>query len=170
MARRQVDLQAIASCRDGVSAPWVRRVVREALKVAFPKGDCQVGVVIADDATVRRLNREYRGLDEPTDVLAFAFNYPGHYLGEGKAPVTQENAGSWVSQPDSPESLGEVVLSLPQAERQAQEHGHSLKQEVALLLVHGVLHLLGYDHLQPSEERIMKARETELLSRVSALD
>lgn len=107
-----------------------------------------LSIVIAGEETMRALNARYLGEDAPTDVLAFP-------LGEGE-PFPRPRG--------QPRPLGEVIISLPMAQRQAQEQGHSLEAELARLLVHGLLHLLGYDHAQPEEERIMTGREQELLA------
>lgn len=107
----------------------------------------ELGVVITDDETVRELNRRYAGIDEPTDVLSFS-------LREGE---------KFVAAADGIARLGEVVISFPTAARQAAERGRALAAEIAHLLVHGVLHLLGYDHAEPEEARRMREREEALL-------
>jgi len=107
----------------------------------------ELGIVISDDGTVRCLNRDYAGQDEVTDVLSFS-------LREGEA---------FVSPPDDLLRLGEVVIAYPTARRQAAEQGRSAEMEVAHLLIHGILHLLGYDHAQPEEEQRMRAKEEALL-------
>jgi probable rRNA maturation factor len=120
--------------------------------------------VVADDETVRELNLRYRGLDEVTDVLAFSPTHQGHYEGE-EEPPPQET----VPFPDlglDEEPLGDVVISFPQAERQAAEAGHPVQRELATLVIHGVLHLLGYDHADPQEEQVMLARQQEALEQV----
>ncbi len=129
-----------------VSEGWLKAVARRVLE-AEGAPVAELGVVITDDETVRALNREYAGEDEATDVLSFS-------LREGE---------EFVSPPDGIARLGEVVISFPTAQRQAAEGGSSLGAEVAHLLVHGTLHLLGYDHAEPEEERRMRAREEELL-------
>ncbi len=111
-------------------------------------GDAEVGVYITGDETVRDLNRRYAGEDKPTDVLSFS-------LQEGEE----------FASPDDLLRLGEVIISYPTAERQAREAGRETSAEVAHLLVHGLLHLLGYDHAEPEDESVMKAREQELLGR-----
>jgi len=132
-----------------VRAPWLRRIARHVL-LAEGVGPTQLGVVVTDDATVRELNRRYLGVDEPTDVLAFG-------LGEtGDRPFALP--------PGEAASLGEVLISYPTAVRQAEEQGHSVEAEVAHLLVHGILHLLGYDHLEAEDERSMHQKEDRLLS------
>ena len=107
----------------------------------------ELGVLITDDEAVRRLNAEYAGEDETTDVLAFS-------LREGEVFVS----------PDGVMRLGEVIISYPTASRQAAEAGRRVDEEMAHLLVHGILHLLGYDHVEPEEERVMRGREAELLA------
>jgi probable rRNA maturation factor len=109
-------------------------------------GEAELGVVVTGDETVRRLNREYAGDDHATDVLSFS-------LREGEE----------FSNPDGVDRLGEVIISHPTAVRQAADAGHSVEDEVAHLLVHGILHLLGYDHLEPGDEVVMRAKEDHLL-------
>ena len=131
---------------------FAERVVGAVLadpKVAGPRARgngraAEVGVVFADDAFVRRLNRDHRGKDRPTDVLAFAMR-------EGRRVVGDECV------------LGDVVISLDTALRQAHERGISVAEEVRTLLIHGVLHLLGYDHERSTAEaRRMQAMERKL--------
>lgn len=107
----------------------------------------ELGVLVTDDEAVRRLNREFAGEDEATDVLAFS-------LLEGEKFVS----------PDGVSRLGEVIISYPTASRQAAEDGRLVDEEMAHLLVHGILHLLGYDHAEPDEEARMRARTEELLT------
>lgn len=100
---------------------------------------------MVNDPAMRRLNRTYRGKDRTTDVLSF----PQMSYGNEPQPSTL---------------LGDIVISLPQARRQAREYGVSLYEEVSRLLVHGLLHLLGYDHEQSRyQARVMSALEEELL-------
>jgi probable rRNA maturation factor len=121
-----------------------------ALRVLDAEGAAvgELGIVVTDDETVRRLNREYAGDDHATDVLSFS-------LREGEEFVT----------PDGVAPLGEVIVSYPTAVRQAGEAGHPVQDEVAHLLVHGILHLLGYDHLEDGEAAAMREREDALLGR-----
>ncbi len=126
----------------------------------------ELGVVIADDDTVRKLNKEHRGLDENTDVLAFAFDHEGEYYGEDEPSSEFSLNVEFVMPPGEAEGLGEVVISYPQAERQAQAAGHSVVRELAHLLAHGILHLLGYDHLEDEDEVVMQAKEADVLAQV----
>ena len=102
-----------------------------------------LSVVIADDTRLQQLNREFLGIDAPTDVLAFP---AGH------------------TDPDTNRIyLGDVIISYPTASRQAEQAGHPISSEINLLVVHGVLHLLGHDHLQPEEKSEMWSAQSEIL-------
>lgn len=126
------------------------------------------GVVIADDETVRDLNRRHRCLDETTDVLAFSNISEGRYYGD--EPPQSTDAGGFVTPPGLTADLGEVVISYPQAVRQAKEAHHSVRRELAALLAHGLLHLLGYDHEDPDDEAEMMARQEALMAEVPEIE
>jgi len=138
-----------AAFQPKVAADAIERLSRVVL-AAEGVPAAELGVLITDDARVRELNREYAGEDEPTDVLSFS-------LREGED----------FASPDGVVRLGEVIISYPTAERQASDAGRPAEDEVAHLLVHGILHLLGYDHAEAQEERRMRAREEELLEAFS---
>ena len=131
-----------------------------------PMGLGSMGVVIADDGTLRDLNRRHRGLDEVTDVLAFSNAHQGEYYGEDGSTRESVSAVQFVVPPGAAPGLGEVVISYPQAVRQAREAGHPEEKELTVLLAHGILHLLGYDHVAPEEAAVMEARQAEILARV----
>ena len=161
-------LQALVSVDepyDGeIDAGWLEGVARAGLAAAGVVSDAEVSLLITGDETVRALNAEYRGLDETTDVLSFSAQHPGHWEGEGDGPAHQPAGGEFVLPPGLPRPLGEVIVSWPQAQRQAGEHGLSPMQELAHLVVHGALHLVGYDHVEPEEAALMQAREREALN------
>ncbi len=149
MPRHRIEVQIDRSLRCGIRAAWVRRVVARALGASGAAQPAEVDVLLTGDAEVRRLNREYRGTDRTTDVLSFG-------LGESEVAFPGE--------PGGPPSLGQVVVSYPQAARQAGDYGHPIEREVAFLVTHGVLHLLGYDHREPEEEARMIAQQEAVLS------
>ena len=150
-----------------VSERFLRSVVESALATEEDLGGRgDVSVVIADDETVRELNRRHRGLDESTDVLSFSFIHQGEYYGDGEAPISLSETEVFAMPPGQPPGLGEVIVSYPQAVRQAEESPHTLDQELASLLAHGVLHLLGYDHAEPEDGAVMRSKETAVLARV----
>ena len=116
-----------------------------------------VEVAIVDDESIRDLNGRYRELDEVTDVLSFSFDGAGDY----------DAAEFFATPPGMRSALGEVVVSYPQAARQAEEAGCSIERELARLLVHGLLHLAGHDHEEPEERADMEARERAAMSQVA---
>ena len=154
MALRRVDTHVFPEHRTAVGSAWLKRVASAALEAVDPGGAVGVSVVVADDAALRELNRRFRGLDEVTDVLSFGAHGEGEDAPEG--PAFPAAPGE--------ESIGEVVASLPQAERQARERGASTEQELALLVVHGVLHLWGYEHAAEDEAEVMQAMERAVLA------
>ena len=125
----------------------VERAVSETL-IAHNSENCEVSVLLTDDPHMTQLNREYREINGPTDVLAFAMRD-----GENNNVL-------------SPNILGDVVISLETAERQAKEEVHSLEEEVTFLTVHGVLHLLGYDHQTHNEASVMFEKQDAILQRL----
>jgi probable rRNA maturation factor len=134
---------------------WLRSVAEQVLIAENAAPETELGLVITDQARIRELNLVHLGIDEPTDVLAFPMT-----------PDEDLDMPDFVTPPDGAVHLGEVIISYPQAFRQAEEHRHPVKKEVALLVVHGVLHLLGYDHDAPEPEQRMRAREEEIMERV----
>ena len=151
--REQIGIHVGEEFRGGVDEDWVRRIAQTVLKAEGVAPPYEVGLVFTDSETVKQLNRDYRGVDEPTDVLAF-------YM------LPQKGAdSSFALPPDGVTRLGEVIISYPQAVAQAKEQGHPPERELALLVIHGILHLLGYDHEEPEEESKMRERERELLER-----
>jgi len=134
---------------------WLRGIVETALRAEAVDDSAEVSVVIAGEEEVHRLNREYLGEDRPTDVLSFPM-----------LPPHAADDPHFVPPPDGLRHLGEVIVSYPQAVAQAEERGHAVTREVAILVVHGVLHLLGYDHAEPEEETAMRAREAAILAEI----
>lgn len=174
MARSAVSAPGVLSTRGPVSVnvlPEYQRaanaeLVRRAAKAALAAAQADAGrlsVVVADDDTVRALNTRYRGVDEVTDVLSFSWANSGHWEGGGAGPATAPAEG-FPRFRGGQRELGEVVIAYPQAKRQAREFGHATRDELALLVVHGVLHVLGYDHEKPGDEAVMKALESRALA------
>jgi probable rRNA maturation factor len=135
---------------------WLRRLVKESLAAHSVGTETELSLLITDDATVRDLNKKYRGKDKTTDVLSFAL----------EADKLSDAAAGFVMPPGEIIHLGEVVVSYPKAAEQAAERNHAVEDELALLVVHGVLHLLGYDHDKPAREREMRSLEQRVLSAV----
>ncbi|MDO5134641.1 MAG: rRNA maturation RNase YbeY [Eubacteriales bacterium] len=121
--------------------------------------DAQVNLVVTDDASIRQVNREFRGIDAPTDVLSFPmipFGTPGDY------GILEEDE-SFFDLDTGELLLGDIMISMPRAQAQAKEYGHSLKREFCFLVAHSMLHLLGYDHMVQEEARIMEGKQAQAL-------
>lgn len=143
----RIDVQTAPRFAEEVDEELLRRVTAEALRHEGVEDGVALSVVISDDEAVRELNRQFRDIDAPTDVLAF---------GSGEED-------DFVTPPEESAYLGDVVISYPRAVAQAEEYGQSINRELALLAVHGVLHLLGYDHEDEAGRTKMQAREDEIL-------
>jgi probable rRNA maturation factor len=131
-------------------AAALRTAVTVTLRHEKYKSPAEITLLLTDDEQLQSLNKEYRGINAPTDVLSFE-------AGE-KMP----------GMPEDDPYLGDIVISVPTAERQANEGGHSLKAELQLLSVHGTLHLLGYDHEEPDEKDRMWWAQSSILAQLGA--
>jgi probable rRNA maturation factor len=127
------------------------RTIAERMLRHLGREEHELSVLLTDDVFIQTLNETHRGKDRPTDVLAFAQN-------EGEGMPTPLDHGL----------LGDVVISLDTAERQAKGRKHSLMDEVCFLLAHGILHLVGYDHQTDEEEAVMSAKTSELVASARA--
>jgi len=144
-----------------LEATWLQSVARQVLMTHNNVTNAELGLVITSQEKVQELNRKYLAEDKPTDVLSFHM-IPG-------AEDTEPDAPPFITPPDGMLHLGEVIISYPQAVIQAEERRHPVTREVAILVIHGVLHLLGYDHAEPDQQRRMSAREAEILNSVEEL-
>ena len=150
----EVNVLVDESLEGCLEASWLESVAEQVLVAQGVDSRAELGLAIVSQERVRQLNLSYLGKDEPTDVLAFSM-LPEPPRGD-LAP--------FVAPPDGIKHLGEVIIAYPQAVIQAEERQHSVKREIAILIIHGVLHLLGYEHDKPELEREMRAREAEILS------
>lgn len=146
-AEVEIDVQIASAFADLLSASRLRAVVEAVLRSEGQTG--QVTLVVTDDLGIRELNRDFLGLDAPTDVLAFS---------------AQEDGGAFVAAPEAEDYLGDVIVSYPSALTQSKEYGLPVDQELDLLVVHGVLHLLGYDHADKEDKDVMWARQEAILN------
>jgi len=150
----EINIHIEEKFQDCLDEEWARRIVKYVLKAEGIVPSFEMSLVFTDSETVQGLNRDYRSVDESTDVLAF-------YM------LSPKNNPPFVLPPDNVLHLGEVIISCPRAMEQAKEQEHLLEQELTLLIIHGTLHLLGYNHEQAEEESQMRAREKELLVGIS---
>ena len=128
----------------------LERVCLKSLQYEEFNEDCEISLSIVTNDEIHDINKQFRNIDSPTDVLSF----PQLTFEEGEEADVNEN-GEIV--------LGDIIISIDRAKEQAEEYGHSLKRELAFLSVHSMLHLMGYDHMVPDEEEDMFRRQKEIL-------
>jgi len=152
----------------------LREGIQQALSIGNRTEDVEIGLVLVDDAAIQQLNKDYRGIDRPTDVLSFAMQEKG----EGEPDLYME--GLFEDQPEEGEKhnkdqgffvgedviLGDIVISVERARTQALEYGHSFERELVFLAVHGTLHLLGFDHGEADETAAMRAAEEQVMEKL----
>jgi probable rRNA maturation factor len=135
----------------------LKELITKAVNIALSTEDVsenvEVSIALVDDDYIQELNKQYRSLDVPTDVLSFAM----------RETVSDEDDG--FEYPEE-ELLGDVVVSLERARVQAVEYRHSFEREVGFLVVHGILHLLGYDHEVDGEKTVMRQKEEKILKTI----
>ncbi len=140
----------------------IRKLIEKAAKMCFENEafpySCQVYITLTDNQSIQEINREHREMDRPTDVLSF--------------PLVEYIDGDPLIMPGDidPEtnqlSLGDIIISVEKADEQAQSYGHSIEREFAFLTVHGMLHLLGYDHESKQEEEVMFEKQEKVLEKM----
>ena len=169
MPKRQIEIHVFKDYRKTVKAAWLRKVVSVIMNILDPNGNKGASLVIADDYTLRKLNFDFRGFDEITDVLSFGQSGTVH--GENQPELEKSPSHNVEAFPEQFEefgNMGEVIISFPQTARQALEHNNAIAEELALLIVHGILHLFGFDHAYPEEEIEMKTLERQALARIKS--
>jgi probable rRNA maturation factor len=152
----ETDIQIDERFQNEIDAMLIEQAVAAALAAEGVADAIEVSVLVTDDATLHQLNRDYRNVDAPTDVLSFADE--------------EESDGApsaFVRPPDAPRYLGDLAISYERVVVQAAEYGHSRARELAFLTVHGILHLLGYDHERGVADRAaMRAREEVIMQQI----
>ncbi len=141
-----------------------RMVIEAALDELKCPYEAEVSLLITDNARIREMNRQFRQIDRPTDVLSFPmiqFDQPGDFS------FLEEEEPEECFNPETGELvLGDIVISAEKVLEQAEEYGHSVKREYAFLIVHSVLHLTGYDHMVPEEAEWMEQRQRQILEQL----
>jgi len=148
MAAHMIEVLVDAEYQNLVQTDPLRRIAESALARDGVQMPCELAIVVCGDAAIRELNHRHLGVDAPTDVLAFPS--PPH------SPIAEASG--------QPPYLGDVVICFPQAKAQAADLGHSVEAELQLLVVHGVLHLLGYDDLRTEKRDRMWAVQEAIMS------
>lgn len=152
----QLDLDVEPEYEADVDPDLLEDVLRRALRANGEMGAFAVSLVVTDDAEVQALNQQYRGIDRPTDVLSFSQTESSSELGDDAFPTPTEG----------PRALGDIVISVDRVRAQAAEYGHSQRRELAYLAVHGLLHLLGFDHETEADRIVMRETEERALAAV----
>ena len=125
-------------------------IIEQALKTLDIEDDVEVSCILVDDERIHEINREYRHIDRSTDVISFAMEDNDQFYVEGM-----------------PRTLGDIFISVDHAKKQAEEYGHSLRREMCFLFTHGILHLLGYDHMTDEQEKEMFGLQDQILGALS---
>jgi probable rRNA maturation factor len=141
-----IEIEIEQDFRDFIEATDLQSVAGEVLAITETHLESEIGLKITNDASMQQFNLQYMGIDSPTDVLSFP------------VPFENPNTGN--------PYLGDILISYPTAVRQAEAAGHPPAEEITLLLVHGILHLLGYDHTTPAEKEIMWSLQDTILTQL----
>ena len=142
-----IHLQLPADLDSSIDPFRLQQAAQAVLAYCATPAQVEATVVISDDKQLRQLNRQFRGIDAPTDVLSFPTNFT-----DPESRLTY---------------LGDVIISATRAREQAQAGGHPFEDELLLLIVHGILHLLGYDHVEEDEKQVMQTAQNEILASLS---
>jgi len=165
MSPHTIAVQIDERFRKRVQPEPLRLAALEALEIAHEQVEkpCELALVVTGDEPLREFNRRYRGVDAPTDVLAFPDERRPEPCPEICRRAVTGTHGPFAEAPGLPCYLGDVIISFPRAEAQAEEADHDVQAELQLLAVHGVLHLLGYDDSTEEQRAQMWAVQTEIL-------
>ena len=125
-------------------------IIKVALKQEKANENVEVSIVLVDNDYIQKLNKQYRSIDAPTDVLSFAMN----------ETICEQD---YIESEDQEQLLGDIVISVERAKEQAAKFGHSFERELGYLAVHGLLHLLGFNHENQEEKEIMRKKEEQIL-------
>lgn len=149
-------------------ADVIRQVVDMAAKLEHFPTDFELDVTLTDNNGIWEINRQYRGIDRPTDVLSFPMlQYPS--AGDFSQVIAQKEAApeDYVDPETNLLNLGDIVISLEKVKEQAKEYGHSEKRELAFLTAHSMMHLFGYDHMEDDERKNMEAHQEAVLEKLN---
>lgn len=139
------------------------KVIVEALDLENCPYEVSVNVLLTDDQGIHAMNKQYRGIDRPTDVLSFPnvdYENPSDFTG------IEDTAEDYFDPESGELCLGDIVISVDKVYAQAEEYGHTPRREYAFLIAHSMLHLLGYDHMEPDEAAVMEQKQEEILNRL----
>ncbi|MDQ0858337.1 putative rRNA maturation factor [Bacillus sp. V2I10] len=150
MTRMIIDMEDETELLTEEQLEMVETLLQHAAEAERVAQDAELSVTFVDNEKIKEINRDYRSKDQVTDVISFAMEEQG----EGEVSIVGV---------DMPPVLGDIIISVPRASEQAEEYGHSFTRELGFLAVHGLLHLLGYDHMTEEDEKKMFGKQKEIL-------
>jgi len=151
-----------------IDEKFFQKIAEKALKTIDVKNDVEISLAIVGDGRIRKLNKMYRGKNRVTDVLSFSDKSVLPYLAKAFPRLKRGKDLEFIQAPDGIKRLGEIILCYSRAKKQAQRANHSLEKELTILLIHGILHLLDYDHEKGEQEaEEMKKMEEKILIKLN---
>jgi len=151
-----------------INEKMLQRLAETVLKKVGLKDKIEISLAIVGDGRMRKLNKMYRGRNRVTDVLAFANKSVIPYLAKAFPRLKKGKDIKFIEPPDNVKRLGEVIICYPRAKKQAKRLKHSLEKELTILLIHGILHLLGYeDEKSEKQAKEMREMENKILKKVN---
>lgn len=154
MPTLELDLIDETGALQGETSHLVTEILQFAADYLKLEKGTEMSVTFTNNERIREINRDYRGKDQATDVISFALDE----LGDGETEIEWGELAE-----EMPHNLGDIIISVEKAEEQAASYGHTKEREVGFLAVHGLLHLLGYDHMEKEEEKVMFGLQKEVL-------
>lgn len=141
----------------------INEVIAVSLEVEKCPYEAEISVTITDNEEIKKINNEFRNMDKPTDVLSFPlidYNKPSDFS------IIEEDDDELFDLDTGELMLGDIIISMERAKEQAKEYGHSIEREIGFLTAHSMLHLMGYDHIEVNEEKLMKEKQEQILGEV----
>ena len=147
----EIDFQEIEENKEWISL--LEKVAKKCFEVEnLLDKKLYLSIILTNPEIIHKTNLEFRNVDKPTDVLSFPM------FEKDEIPLIKE---------DYPETLGDIMISIPKVQEQAEEYGHSFERELAYMLVHGFYHLMGYDHMTDEEKKVMREKEENVLNQLN---
>jgi probable rRNA maturation factor len=141
----------------------INKVINECLDYEECPYEAEISILLTDDDEIKEINKQFREIDKPTDVLSFPSI---EYMMAGDFSNLEEDTSEYFNPETGELILGDIVISVDRAIMQAEEYGHSIAREIAFLTAHSMLHLMGYDHMHDDERKVMENKQEEVLNRL----
>lgn len=155
--------------KDEIDEKLFQRVAKITLKILEIENKTEISLAIADSGRMRRLNKRYRNKNQTTDVLSFGSENVLPYLAKAFPRLKRKESQKFIEPPDGTKRLGEIIICYPEAKKQAKQIGHSLEKELTILLIHAILHLVGYEHERGKKEaKEMEETEEKIMDKIQS--